>query len=317
MKNNLGSTSHVSISYLSENTVLLEWPEKICSHQHQHIIYCQQQIYLALKNIVIDSVVSYASLIIYYKFDQLKHDKLNTILRHAITQSYSMLNFTENVSHRSINSTSNNPLVNNSPIKNECLTDLTTLNNVVEIPVYYAEDSGWDIRCVAQQIGATVAEVIQLHSQTIYRAYALGFTPGFCYLGELVPQLQLPRKSTPRLSVPKGSVAIAQQQTAVYPISSPGGWHIIGQTPIEMFQVSTSVNDNSDNLPNKKSNKKPNKKSNKKPNKEPNKKPDKNLKQELDQTFTSTIKLGQQVKFVPIDKTKFLALGGQLIEELT
>jgi len=299
MKNNSESTSHVSFSYLSENAVLLEWPEKVCSLQHQHIIYCQQQIYLALNSLVIDTVVSYASLIVYYKFDQLKHDQLNTLLHQAVAKSYLMLNSTKNNSHENINAT-----------KNQHLTDLTILNNIIEIPVYYAEDSGWDIRYVAQQIGVTVAEVIKLHCQTIYRAYALGFTPGFCYLGELVPQLQLPRKSTPRLSVPKGSVAIAQQQTAVYPISSPGGWHIIGQTPIEMFQVSATNNDNPSNLLDNLSENLPNKKSSKTPNKH-------KLKQKLSHTFTSTIEIGQQVKFVPINKTEFLALGGQLIEELT
>ena len=75
-----------------------------------------------------------------------------------------------------------------------------------------------------------------LHQQT-YTAYALGFTPGFCYLATLDKKLRLPRRTTPRTNVPAGAVAIAEQQTAIYPTESPGGWHIIGQTPIELYRA--------------------------------------------------------------------------------
>ncbi|XPF93506.1 5-oxoprolinase subunit PxpB [Colwellia sp. RE-S-Sl-9] len=201
----------VTLSYMSENAVLLEWPEKVCAVQHQHIMHCQQQIGLVLKSTVIDSIASYASLIIYYKFDQITHDSLNTLLLNVV-QTNNLLN------------------------KNLTLPKQTS-ETEIEIPVYYGEEAGWDIQNVAQQTQLTRAEVIQYHTQTTYRAYALGFTPGFCYLGELVSRLQLPRKSSPRLSVPKGAVAIAEQQTAVYPNSSPGGWHIIGQTPLDMYNV--------------------------------------------------------------------------------
>ena len=82
--------------------------------------------------------------------------------------------------------------------------------------------------------GLSWSEVAEVHSQTSYRVYAIGFAPGFAYLGNLDSRLQMPRKSTPRSRVSKGSVAIAEQQTAVYPKASPGGWHIIGRTPISL-----------------------------------------------------------------------------------
>ena len=100
----------------------------------------------------------------------------------------------------------------------------------VVIPVYYAEEVGPDLQEVANHCGMTVEEVIQLHSQTTYRAYAIGFTPGFAFLGNTPEALHVPRKNTPRLKVPTGSVAIAERQTAVYPGVSPGGWQILGRT---------------------------------------------------------------------------------------
>ena len=81
----------------------------------------------------------------------------------------------------------------------------------------------------------SIDNVIKQHSSQTYHGYALGFTPGFCYLASLPHALHLPRKSSPRLKVPQGAVAIAEQQSAIYPIESPGGWHIIGQTPLPMF----------------------------------------------------------------------------------
>lgn len=105
---------------------------------------------------------------------------------------------------------------------------------VVEIPVRY---DGPDLMEVAERTGLTVDEVIARHSARSYRAYACGFQPGFAYLGDLDEALELPRRSSPRLRVPPGSVAIAGRQTAVYPLQTPGGWHLIGSTPLRMFDA--------------------------------------------------------------------------------
>lgn len=101
----------------------------------------------------------------------------------------------------------------------------------IVIPVYYDPEVGPDLQDVADHCGLSVDEVIQLHSQTAYRAYAIGFSPGFAFLGNTPKALHMPRKNTPRLKVPLGSVAIAEQQTAVYPSVTPGGWQILGRTP--------------------------------------------------------------------------------------
>lgn len=258
MTNNTTSynnTSLVNINYISENAVLLEWPEKICATQHQHIMFCQEQICSALADNVIDCIVSYASLLIYYKFELISYYALNTLLHNIVQMPYSP---------NDVNAMNNNT------------------QNVVEIPVYYSEESGWDLANVTQQTELSIEDVIKLHTQTSYRAYALGFTPGFCYLGELPTQLQIPRKASPRLSVPKGAVAIAEQQTAIYPNTSPGGWHIIGQTPLDMYSVHMPLIESHS----------------------------KDKKQ-----FETKINVGQSVKFFAITQAEFLSLGGTLIQE--
>lgn len=105
----------------------------------------------------------------------------------------------------------------------------------VALPVYYSEESGADLNAVASRARLSVSDVIELHSATEYRVYAIGFAPGFAYLGELDERLKTPRLKTPRQRVPRGAVAIADRQTAVYPAVSPGGWNLIGSCPMRMF----------------------------------------------------------------------------------
>jgi KipI family sensor histidine kinase inhibitor len=106
---------------------------------------------------------------------------------------------------------------------------------LLTVPVFYGGDYGPDLEGVAGHLGITADEVIRLHTETIYRVYMIGFTPGYPYMGELSAALAVPRRRTPRTKVPKGSVGIAQRQTGIYPVESPGGWQIIGWTPIELF----------------------------------------------------------------------------------
>jgi KipI family sensor histidine kinase inhibitor len=107
--------------------------------------------------------------------------------------------------------------------------------NLVTLPVYYAEDSGPDLAVIAERGGISVDEVIEIHQSQEYRVYAIGFAPGFAYLGEVDERIAAPRLSTPRTRVPRGAVAIADRQTAVYPAVSPGGWNLIGLCPTRMF----------------------------------------------------------------------------------
>ncbi|MEO3678382.1 5-oxoprolinase subunit PxpB [Rheinheimera sp. FR7-31] len=155
-----------------------------------------------------------------------------------------------------------------------CLAKLQTGNShsgkVVELPVYYSEESGPDLALIAETKHISIDEVIQRHQAISYRVYAIGFAPGFAYLGEVDPLLQMPRLATPRAKVPRGAVAIADRQTAVYPASSPGGWNLIGLCPTQMFN----------------------------PQAEP----------------AMPVAVGDEVRFVAIDKAEFLRLGGELPE---
>lgn len=103
------------------------------------------------------------------------------------------------------------------------------------VPVFYGGEGGPDLDELARHTGLTPAEVIHRHTAPIYRIYMLGFSPGFCYLGGLDPSLTTPRRKEPRLRTPAGSVGIAESQTGIYPIESPGGWQLIGRTPVPLF----------------------------------------------------------------------------------
>jgi inhibitor of KinA len=106
----------------------------------------------------------------------------------------------------------------------------------VEIPVCYGGDHGSDLLEVSALHKMTPAQVVDLHSSTTYVVYFLGFVPGFAYLGQLPPALVTSRLATPRRSVPRGSVGIAGNQTGIYPVCTPGGWRLLGRTPLSMFQ---------------------------------------------------------------------------------
>jgi inhibitor of KinA len=108
---------------------------------------------------------------------------------------------------------------------------------LVEIPVSYGAEFGPDLEKVASLHGLKPERVIELHCSQTYHAYFLGFAPGFAYLGDLPDSLATPRLPTPRKKVPAGSVGIAGKQTAVYPFATPGGWNLLGRTPLRMFQV--------------------------------------------------------------------------------
>lgn len=106
---------------------------------------------------------------------------------------------------------------------------------LIKIPVLYGGSYGPDLEFVANYHHISQEEVVHLHCSTTYFVYMIGFMPGFPYMGELPNELVTPRLKTPRISVPKGSVGIAQRQTGIYPMDSPGGWQIIGRTPLELF----------------------------------------------------------------------------------
>ncbi len=141
-------------------------------------------------------------------------------------------------------------------------------SRLIEIPVYYHEEVGLDLEDVALFHKISIKDLIKIHSQKEYLVYAIGFLPGFAYMGEVDKSIQTPRIANPRQSIPKGSVGIADKQTAIYPQKSPGGWRILGRTPLDMFDFSIEN--------------------------------------------YSFLKVGDKVKYKPINKKEFLDLGGVL-----
>lgn len=210
------------ISQVSEDSLLIEYittgsefhssaSEQISVHAHQNILALREAIVANLTTKIVDVIISYSSILVIFN----KHSALNDLLEDELALLCQHL-----------------PL----PLP---LSSATT--NIVHIEVYYSKESGWDLERVAKHCQMSISEVIDLHSQPTYQVFANGFTPGFCYLGVVNKQLRLPRLSTPRLKVPKGGVAIAEQQSAVYPQASPGGWHIIGQTAQPMLRYEQDV----------------------------------------------------------------------------
>ncbi len=144
----------------------------------------------------------------------------------------------------------------------------TNEGNILELPVYYDPEVGEDLAALAESRGLSCEQLVDIHSGTDYRVYAIGFAPGFAYLGQVDERIAAPRLSTPRQKVPRGAVAIADRQTAVYPAVSPGGWNLIGRCPVRMF--------------------------------DPNATP------------TMPVGVGDIVRFKPVDRARYLELGGEL-----
>ena len=108
-------------------------------------------------------------------------------------------------------------------------------NRTVRVPVCYSTKFALDINSIATERKISVEEIIRLHCERKYRVYMIGFLPGFAYMGEVDERITMPRLSQPRLKIEAGSVGIADKQTGIYPVDSPGGWQIIGKTPIPIF----------------------------------------------------------------------------------
>lgn len=165
----------------------------------------QEALSAALSDRLVDMVPAYTSLLVRY---DLKHDDLAHLLA-DITPILAALPENPEFDHAA---------------------------PVIDLPVYYAPEVGPELPLLAERSGLTIDQVIECHSALIYQVFAIGFAPGFAYLGEVAEAIRAPRLATPRKRVPVGALGIADSQTAIYPLVSPGGWNLIGRTPEAMFQ---------------------------------------------------------------------------------
>jgi KipI family sensor histidine kinase inhibitor len=185
-----------------ENAIMLYLGEETSPEVSARVQAAAAAIEAILGTDLIDLVPSYASLLIIY--DALHTDHLS--VAHRVREAVGAIQATAD-----------------------------TQGRTVVLPVYYAAEVGEDLEPLAARAGLSTEEVIDLHCSTDYRVYAIGFAPGFAYLGQVDERIAAPRLATPRLKVPRGAVAIADRQTAVYPAVSPGGWNLIGRCPVRMF----------------------------------------------------------------------------------
>lgn len=196
----------LKIEVAGESSLILYFGDTTAPEISAQVQQASKKLTAALGDFIIDQVTSYASLLLI--FDPLRIDQLE--VRRIITATLN----TENADETGANEVQ---------------------SNIVELPVYYSEESGPELSLISQSSGLSIEEVIALHQSLTYRVYAIGFAPGFAFLGQVDERISAPRLSTPRLKVPRGAVGIADRQTAIYPDVSPGGWNLIGLCPTRMF----------------------------------------------------------------------------------
>ena len=193
----------MKIEVAGQDAFIIYFADKTSASVSAQIQRAVSNIREQMSDVIVDLVPSYASLLAIYSLDNCDPYVARSRLRNALV----------------------NPDANESKA-----------GNLVTLPAYYSLESGPDLEVIAERGKISVDDVIEIHQQQEYRVYAIGFAPGFAYLGEVDERIAAPRLSTPRQKVPRGAVAIADRQTAVYPAPSPGGWNLIGLCPTRMFE---------------------------------------------------------------------------------
>ncbi len=184
--------------------ILIEWEANINVDVLKDIVFFKEKIITKKEDVITDLIVGYNSLTIKYKKEFRDFSREVEVLKSI---------------YKTIGKT-------------------TSQHNFIwEIPVCYDAKFGIDLKELSSKSNLSIQEIIKLHSERIYTVFFIGFLPGFLYLGGLNEKLFFDRKSNPRLNVDKGSIAIGGEQTGIYPSNSPGGWNILGKTPIDFFNI--------------------------------------------------------------------------------
>jgi len=197
----------MKIEIAGQNAFIVYFADQASADVSARIQAAVDNIYATMADCIVDLVPSYASLLVIFDLERSEPFAVRNKLRKA-------------------------------------LANLDTVDagagELVTLPVYYDPESGPDLEDIARRTRISIEDVITIHQQQEYRVYAIGFAPGFAYLGEVDERIAAPRLATPRQKVPRGAVAIADRQTAVYPAVSPGGWNLIGLCPTRMFDPDRS-----------------------------------------------------------------------------
>ena len=197
----------ISINDASENSIIVyfgsETSDSISNQINAFCIHMKTN----YQTYIIDLISSYASVLLIFDVPNISHSEIKRIVRASLAKLE----------------------------KSSKKSGVSEEKQVITLPVLYGGENGPDLSTIAKNAGISEREVISIHESKPYLVYAIGFAPGFAYLGEVDPKIASPRLETPRQMVPKGAVALADRQTAVYPAESPGGWNIIGICPIPMF----------------------------------------------------------------------------------
>lgn len=202
----------VKLLYAGEQGLVVEFGQKIDEVINRKVHRLAKDLAPKNNKAIIEVVPTYRSLLIYFDPFQISRESLiERIEQLILSQGETLSSGEEN-----------------------------KIGNVVQIPVCYGGEFGPDLGFVAQHNGLSVDEVVRIHASTSYLVYMLGFTPGFPYLGGMSEKIATPRLKNPRVKIPAGSVGIAGSQTGFYPTESPGGWRLIGCTPIKAFNASAA-----------------------------------------------------------------------------
>jgi KipI family sensor histidine kinase inhibitor len=190
-----------SIKLAAENAIIVYFDEAVTPQLSQKIASICRALEVQFSEFILDVIPSYNSLFISYRLDLIGHQQFVECVSQLVNQPHFAA---------------------------------TLEQDLVIIPVYYSSETGLDLDLLLSEKQLTLSAFIELHSKPEYSVFAIGFSPAFAFLGHVDPIIQTPRLRTPRLEVPAGSVGIADNQTAVYPINSAGGWNIVGRTPLDL-----------------------------------------------------------------------------------
>ncbi|MGP7818642.1 5-oxoprolinase subunit PxpB [Niallia sp. 01092] len=206
--------SNIQLTALGDSAIVIQLGNEISNEVHRKVMMVKTHLEKNLSSGFIECVPSFTNVTLYYDpvmiYNQYKHTvKISSpfqIVRSIIEEELKHMSESEDLDYRSI-----------------------------EIPVCYGGEYGPDLEEVAKYNGISADEVIAIHSAGEYLVYMIGFAPGFPFMGGMSDKIATPRRSTPRTSIPAGSVGIAGKQTGIYPLSTPGGWQLIGQSPTPLF----------------------------------------------------------------------------------